>query len=119
VLAVGHDHRAVRELHLVAGSPRHGPGRRDDAGRAAVRAQQEVADPDVAHRRPPGRRRQRRVQGQRLTDGRPRGEDHELAGVQPVRQGVEVLEAGGNAVQVAVAGPDRLDLVQGGLEQIL
>ena len=60
----------------------------------------------------PVRRGQRGVEGERLADRRPRGDDDHLAGVQAVGELVEVGEAGRDADHLAAAGADRLDLVE-------
>src|SRR4029077_19344385 len=77
-----------------------------------VGAEQLVADADLAHRRPAGRRRQRGVQREGLPDGRSRSYDYHLAGVQAVGEGVQVGEAGGDAGEDAATAADGLDLVQ-------
>ena len=79
----------------------------------ALGVEQHVADGDLAHRRPARRRGQRGVEGQRLPDRGPRGDDDHLTAVQAVGELVEVGEAGGHAGHLAAAVGDRLDLVEG------
>jgi hypothetical protein len=85
---IGDDHLTVVELDLVAGAAVHDLGRGHDARRPAVGADQMVADADLAHRGPAGRRRQWRVERQGLAYRGAGGYDDHLAGVQAVGQGV-------------------------------
>ena len=118
VLGVGDEGRAVGEDHLEAGPAEHHLGGGDDARRTAVRAEQQITDADLAHRRPAGRGGQRGVERQRLPEPRPRRHDDHLARVQAVGGGVEVREAGGHAQRHAAAGGDGVDLVHRGLQQL-
>jgi hypothetical protein len=61
VFRIGDDDGAVVELDLVARTTVHHLGRGDDPGGLAVRAEKLVADANLAHRRPAGRRRQRGI----------------------------------------------------------
>jgi hypothetical protein len=119
VLRVGDDHRAVGELDLVAGPSGHDIGRCDHAGRPSVRAENEIADCDLPHRRPAVGRRQRRIECERLTDSRARRDDDQLPRVQSIRQPVEIGETRWYAGHRAVTTRDRLDLVERRLEQLL
>jgi len=58
MILVGGDHLAVVELDLVAGAAVHDLGRGHDGRGTAVGADQLVADADLAHRGPAGRRGQ-------------------------------------------------------------
>src|SRR6185437_10597124 len=78
VALIGDDDLAVVELDLVAGAAVHHLGRGDDPGGLAVGAEQLIADADLAHRRPAGRRRQRRVQREGLPYSRSRSYDYHL-----------------------------------------
>ena len=118
VRSVRGDHRAVGELDLVARAIAHDLAHGGHRGRAAVGVEQTIADPYVAHRRPPVGRGQRRVQRQCLAQTGPAGDDDELARMQTIEQPVEVTEAGRHAGHHAVARADRLDLVQRRLEQV-
>ena len=69
MLGVGHDDFAVRELDLVAGTPVHHVRGCDHRRRAAVRADQLIADGDLPHGRPAGRRRERRIEREGLPNG--------------------------------------------------
>jgi hypothetical protein len=115
---VGHDHRAVRELDLVARAAMHDRRGRDDLDRPAVGTHQPVAPGDLAHRGPAVRCRQRGVQGERLADARPGRDDDHLARVQAIGHGVQILEAGRHA-EGQPAGFDGLQLVHGWLQQVL
>ena len=119
VLGVGHDHRAVGEVHLVAGPVGHHVGRGDDRRRAAVGADHPVADRDLAHRRPAGRGGDRGVERQRLAHARSGRDDDHLAGLQAVGQLVEVADAGGHAAADAAAGGDGVQLVHRRLQDVL
>ncbi len=62
----------------------------------------------------PDRGRAREVKRERaLADGGAGRDDHHLARVQAVGQGVQVGEAGGDAADAAAVGADRLDLLEG------
>src|SRR5690349_22205918 len=110
---VGDDYLAVVELDCVAGAAVHDLGGGDDLAGLAVGAARRVPVADLAHRAPPGRGRQRRVQREGVADGGAGGYDDHLAGVQAVGEGVQVGEAGGDAGEDAAAAADGLDLVQG------
>ena len=112
MLGVGDYHRAIAELHFEAGPLTHHAGDGQHPGRPAVGSDEVVARLNLSHGRPAVRRRQRRIQGQRLAEGRP-GRDHDhLARVQAVGERVKAGEAGRNAGQPAAPAADRLDLVQ-------
>ncbi len=97
----------------------HHLGGSDDAGGAPVRPHQVVAHLDGTHGRPPGGRRQRGVQGQRLSDAGAGGDDHHLSRVQPVGHRVQVLEARRHPERGAAARGDGVDLVHRRLQQFL
>ncbi len=109
---IGDDRGAVGELDRVAGAGVQNLGGGDHPGGPAVGVEQLVADLDLTHRGPAGGRRQGRVQRQRLTDRRTRGDDDHLAWVQAVGQLVQLDEPGGHADHLAAAVADRLDLVE-------
>ena len=119
MLGVGDDRRAVGEGHLEARTPVHDLGRGDDRVGRPCASRRLVTDRDLAHRRPAGRRRERRVERQRLAEPRPAGDDDELAGVQAVGEAVEVDEAGGDAGHRAAAAADGLELVHRRLHELL
>ena len=118
VLRIGDQDGAVGELDLVAGAALEHGGGRDDPHGAAVGAEELVARLHLAHRRPARRRRQRRVERERLAEPRPARDDDELAGVQAVGEGVEVGEAGGDAGHRAGAAADGLHLVHRRLHDV-
>ena len=112
VLGVRDDDLSVGELDLVAGPSVHRLGGRHDRHQATVRPEQLLPDSDLPHGRPPGRRRQRGIQRQRLADGRSSCDNDHLAGVQAIGERVEVIEPGRDAGHHAAARADRLDLVE-------
>ena len=118
VLGIGDDHLTVGELDLETRPVDHDLGRRDHRGRPPVGTDQFVADGDVAHGRPAGRGDQRGVEGKRLTDAGPGGNDDHLTGVQSVRQVVQVGEPGRHAGSPPALLGDRIDLVHGRLQQL-
>ena len=118
VLRVGDDHRAVGELDLVARPAQHDLGRRDHPRRLPVGAEQLVADRDLAHRRPAGRRRQRGVQRQRLPDTGPGRDDDHLPRMQTVGHLVEFGEPRRHAARDPALGGDGVDLVHRRLQQL-
>ena len=83
-----------------------------------VGAQQFITDGDVAHGRPAGRRRQGRVQGQRLPDPRPGRDDDHLARVQAVGHLVEFGEPGRHPARQTAVGSDGVDLIHRRLQQV-
>ncbi len=118
MVRVGDDRCGVGELDLIAGPAQHHVGCGHHARRLAVGAEQLVPDPDVAHRGPARRGRQRRIQRQRLAHTRPRRHDDHLTRVQAVGHIVEFGEAGRHAAGQAALGRDRVDLVHRRLQQI-
>ena len=119
MLSVGDDHRAVGELHLVAGPAQHDLRRGHHSRRPPVGAQQLITDGDVAHRRPAVRCRQRRIQRQCLPDPGPGRQDDHLTRVQAVGHLVELGEPGRHPAGQTAIGGDRVDLVHGRLQQVL
>src|SRR4051794_38640734 len=97
MLRVRDEDGSVVEYDLVAGAIDQNVRGRDDGGGTAVRVHQLVSDADFAHRCPAGRRRQRRIERQRLALRRSTGNDDELAWVQTVGELVEIAEAGRDA----------------------
>lgn len=114
------DHRAaVVEPHsitAVVGEDRRGV--RDPAGPALL-VEHLVAHGQGAHGRPPLRRRDRRVQGERLAHGGPCPDDRQTGRLQPGQDLVEVGVAGGHAGDPAAALGQLLDPVQAGQEEVL
>ena len=119
MLFIGHDHGAVRELDLEAGTLSHDLGGRHDACRPAGRVQENVAHADRSHGRPAVGRRQRCIQSECLPDPRTGRHDDHLARVQAVGDVVEVGEAGGHAEGHPTARGDGVDLVHRRLEDVL
>ena len=116
---VGHNHRSVRELNLEAGPADHHLGRRDNPRGLSVCADQEVPNRDITHGGPAGRRRQRRIQLERLPHTRP-GRDHDhLPGMQPVGHLVEFGESRWHTAGDPALGRDGVDLVHRRLQQFL
>src|SRR5215471_15047189 len=84
MLAVRDDDSAVRELDLVTGTPVHHVRGRDHGRRAPIRADQLIADGDLAHGGPAGRRREWRINRKGLPNGRSRRYDNHLTWVKTV-----------------------------------
>ena len=118
VSRVGDDDGPVRELDLVAGSAMHDVGRCDNGGRFAVRSDQLVADRDLAHRRPPRRGREWRIEGQRLPHRRPGRHDDQVGGLETRGEAIQVGEAGGDAGDLAVVFVEAFDGFQGAGEDV-
>ncbi|SHU09395.1 Uncharacterised protein [Mycobacteroides abscessus subsp. abscessus] len=118
MLFIGHNHCAVRKLDLVARTPGHHFGRRDHSRGLTVGVQQLIADPNLAHGGPPGRRGQRRIERQRFTHTRPRRHDDHLPGVQPIGDLVQIGESRRHTLGDAAGRRDRIDLVHRGLQQL-
>ncbi len=116
---VGDDHCAVGEFDLVAGPAPHYFGGGHHPRRPPVGAEQLITDRDITHRRPAGRRGQRRVQCERLPHSRPGRHDDHLPGMQAVGHLVELGETGRHAARDTAVGGDGVDLVHGRLQQIL
>ena len=92
VVDVADEAGAVREADLTALAPGHDLGRIDDRGRQAALVEDEIADLELVHQLPARRRRDRRVERQRLAfdarddvvgqlDPLERAAEDELAGV--------------------------------------
>src|SRR5260370_13549767 len=86
MFGVGDDDGSVVELDLEAGPTAHNAGGGEYAGWLAVSAKKIVTDLDLTHRGPATGSRQRRVEGKRLPDGRPRRDDDHLRAVHAGRQ---------------------------------
>lgn len=119
MLLVGDDDGAVGKLDLVARAVGHHLGRGHHAGGQAVVTDELVTDSDLPHGGPAGRCRQRGVQREGLTDTRARRDDDHLPAVQTVGDLVEIHEPGRDTARDATRGRDRVDLVHGGLQQVL
>src|SRR5680860_1417354 len=118
VLCIGDDHRAVGELDLEARATRHHLGCSGHHGRASVAAEHKLANRNPTHRGPARGCGKRRVQCQRLPDGRPRRHDDHLPRVQAVGQVVEVGEPGGDSGHLTGLARGGLDLVDRRLKHL-
>ena len=118
MLGVRDDHGAIGELDLEARPVPEDVGRGHHGGRSAIGTQQAVPHGHRAHGRPAVRRRQRGVERERLPDRRSRRHHDHLAGVQPVRQLIQLEEPGRHTDHLVGATRSRLDLGQRLLEHL-
>ncbi len=109
----------IRELDLIARPAKQDVRRSDHPRRLPIGAQQPIPNRNVTHGGPARRRRQRRIERQRLTHTGPGRDDDHLTRMQAVGHLVEFDEPRRHATGQAAVGCDRVDLVHRRLQQIL